>query len=380
MSSDPEKASPVEGQIKAVSTAEPTTKDDEPVEEEGGMLDTLIGDGYNQKEVIFVMAAAILIAVNNGFINGVCLSALLTEDNEGATPDGGFFINAPVAMVSGLGKYITDNATDLVTTDWDRYVFNLSMFLSYTFGAMIVSLISPKAKPYAIDPGYSVCWILGGTMLLAASLLSVYNHPTRGIWLLSIAANGVSNGIASLYSANLIRCTLTGAMTDIGLILGQLVRRKKSDGLARGIVLGVIVSSFWFGGIIAYFAVRAFRSRTLIINAILFYLVGVINVVYAMNSLGLSFIQAFAGNWDWTTVLRKIHPSGSKEDMLALFEKLDDDGGGTLDMYELEKGLEGQVTREEMKALLQAADADGDGEISKDEWIVLVDQLFLIED
>jgi len=280
-------------------------------------------------------------------------------------------------MVSGVAGYVTNNATFLVSSTWDYYVFNLSMFLSYTAGATLVTLIAPKAKPYAIAPGYSICFMLGGTMLLAASLLSVYGYPTRWIWYLCIAANGVQNGIFSVYSANLIRCTLTGAMTDIGLILGEIIRRKKSDKLARGTILAVIVISFWVGGLISFSAVQTFQSYTLIINAVFYYLVGVLNVAYVMYSLNLSFAQAVGGNWDYTTVLNKIHPSGSKEGMLRLFDTLDDDGGGTLSMYELEKGLEGKVTAQELKTLVIAADEDGDGEISKQEWDNLVEQLFI---
>jgi uncharacterized membrane protein YoaK (UPF0700 family) len=372
MSSDPKKP-----------TEEPTTTEeakDESPPEKMGMLDSIIGDTYDQREVQFVMAAAVLGAVNNGFINGVTLSGLLATNWDVKNDDTSFFLNPQSAMVSGVAGYVTNNATFLVSSTWDKYVFNLCMFLSYTGGATLVTLISPKAKPYAIAPGYSICWILGGTMLLAASMLSVYGYPTLGIWHLCIAANGVQNGVSSVYSANLIRCTLTGAMTDIGLILGQVIRRGKSEKLARGTVLAVIVISFWVGGLISYSAVRAFQSYTLIINAVLFYLVGVINVVYLVYSLNLSFAQAIGGNWDWTTVLNKIQPSGSKEDMLELFDILDDDDGGSLSMYELEKGLEGKVTAQELKTLVIAADEDGDGEISKQEWENLVEQLFIVDE
>lgn len=354
---------------------EASSQDDASEPEKIGMLNAIIGDGYNQKEVRWVMLAAVLVAVNNGFVNGVCLSGLLSPEN---AIDDGFFLNKKSAMVSGVAGYVTSNATDLVDNDWPSYVYNLSMFLSYTFGSMIVTLIAPKAKPYAIAPGYSICWIIGGTMLLAASLLSVHDHPTRGIWSLAIAANGVSNGIASVYSANLIRCTLTGAMTDIGLIIGQGIRGK-FDKVDRGIVLATIVVSFWCGGIISYRMVRTFRSWTLVFNAGLFYLTGLVNVLYLVYSLKLSFTDALTGSWDWTTVLNKITPSGDKESMLALFSELDDDDDGTLDMYELEKGLEGKVSAEEMKTLLIAADQDGDGQISKDEWKDLVEQLFIVD-
>ena len=92
------------------------------------------------------------------------------------------------------------------------------------------------------------------------------------------------------------------------------------------------------------------------------------------------FFEAISGSWDWKDVLNAIHPGGTEEQFLELFDEIDDDGDGTLDMYELEKGLTGKVTAEELKALLQAADSDGDGVISKEEWAAIVAELFVIED
>lgn len=336
-----------------------------------GMLDELIGDGYNAREVRFVMVAAVLIAMNNGFVNGVCLSGFLFMA-AGEEEEPSF-----TAMVSGTAGAVTNNATNLAGEDWTKYFNTAFMFLSYMIGAFIVGGINPRAKAYAIVPGYSPCWIVGGTMLLAASLLSAAGVQTRGIFYLCIAANGVQNGIASIYSANLIRCTLTGAFTDIGLVIGQCLHGNFTK-IPKATVLAVIIASFWLGGVISFPLVRAFRAYTLLINAAIFYLIGVINISYLVVTLKLSVVQTVCGTWDWKDVLNKIQPSGSKEDMMALFNELDHDKGGTLDMYELRKGLLGKVSEQELQTLLQAADMDGSGDVDLDEWTELVDQLFIV--
>merc|ERR1711957_172577 len=102
-----------------------------------------------------------------------------------------------------------------------------------------------------------------------------------------MGSNGIQNGIASIYSANLIRCTLTGATTDIAIVIAQAINGNYR-GFARGCVLGLICFFFWLGGIISFWAVRAFRSYTLLINAVIFYMCGLTLVVYVMTEFGVS--------------------------------------------------------------------------------------------
>ena len=360
------------------SVEEPNKADDGSVGSEKpkkpSFLDPVFGEGYNVIEVRFTIFAAILIAINNGFVNGVTMSGLLSDDTKDKD------LNPDNAMVSGVAGYITNTATFLVGRDnWEKYQYNLLMLLSYMFGAFITAILSPKAKPYSVDPMFGPAFLIGGTMLLGSSVLSANGAPTRFIYYLAICANGVQNGVASIYSANLIRCTLTGAVTDIGLVIGQMIRGN-FDKAGRGCVLGIIVTCFWIGGLIAYHAVRSLEARTLFINAGIFYSVGLLNIAYVMSQLKLSLFDAVTGTWDWKEVLNKIKPSGDKQDLLDLFHEIDDDDDGTLDMYELEKGLKGKVTGEELKTLLQAADSDNDGFISKQEWIELVDELYIYDE
>ena len=334
----------------------------------------LMGKGYNSTEVRFVLLAAIICAFNNGFINGVTMSGWLLVGYEEPPTD--VELNPPTAMVSGVAGLITSSAKHLIENAWVQYGYSVCMLLCYMGGACFTAILSPRAKPYSIDPFYGPSFFLGGTLLLASSLMAYHEvQSSRFIFYFAIAANGIQNGVASIYSANLIRCTLTGSCTDIGLVIGQCLRGNFAK-IGRGAVLATIVICFWIGGLIGYLMVRQFEAYSLIVTAVMFYLVFVLNTCYLMKKLNLSFFSALAGSWDWTDVLKKIDPSGSKEEMMGLFGRLDRDGDGTLTLDELQKGLEGTVTEEELHTLLVAADKDDSGDIDEEEWTELVKALF----
>jgi len=335
------------------------------------ILDSVFGEDYNKIEARFTIFAAVLIAINNGMTNGICLSGVITVDAPANDP-----LNPQTAMVSGVASYVTNSGRFLSTwDDWDAYRYNTSMFLSYMFGALISGILCPNGKPYAVDPMFGPAFMIGGTMLLGSSILAAFEQQTRWIWYLALAANAVQNGVASIYSANLIRCTLTGATTDIGIIIGQMMRGN-FDKVGRGCVLAIIVICFWTGGVISFYAVQAFKTRTLLINASIFYCVGILNIFYLVSQLKISLCQAVTGHWDWKDVLNKIKPDGDKQSLFDLFDELDNDGSGTLDMYELKKGLKGKVSVQELHALLQAADTDGSGDVDKQEWEELINELY----
>jgi hypothetical protein len=66
-------------------------------------------------------------------------------------------------------------------------------------------------------------------------------------------ANGVQNGMSSLYSANLLRTThLTGTTTDIGLLIGASLRGNRVNEWKLWILIGLAVS-FWTGSLVGFY-------------------------------------------------------------------------------------------------------------------------------
>jgi len=338
-------------------------------------LSKLFGDDYNINEAKFILFACCLIALNSGFVNATCLSGFLI-DVEGTDA------NPSSHMVAGFAGSYTNTSIGLADTNWDKYTYNLCILLSYMFGSFIAAMICPHAKPFVIEPNYGPTFWIGGTMLLAASLLAMNGYPSRYIFFLVVCSNGIQNGIASIYSANLIRCTLSGATTDIAIVIAQMINGNYK-GSAKGSVLGLICFFFWFGGIIGWFGARYFTVYTLFINAIIFYMCGLVLVVYVMKEFDVSFYGAVTGTWKWKQVLKKLNTDDgdlTKEKLMKIFDDIDADGDGSgdLDCEELIFGLKKAkvVMRSyEMNALFRAADENGDGSVTRDEWQALADKI-----
>lgn len=338
-------------------------------------ISKLFGEDYNIMEVYFILFAACLIAVNSGFVNGTTMSGLLIR-NPATTR------NPSSQMVAGFAGAYTNTAIALVGHEWDKYVYNLCIILSYMGGSFIAAMMCPNAKPYVLEPRYGPTFWIGGTMLLLASLLAAFDLPSRYVFYLVTASNGIQNGIASIYSANLIRCTLTGATTDLAIVIAQSLNGNYK-GLPRGCVLGMICFCFWFGGILSYWGVRRLTSYTLMINAAIFYLNGLVLVVYLVRYVGVSFTDALMGSWKWKGVLKKLDSSDgdlTREKLMAIFDQIDQDGDGNgeIDLDELTFGLQKhkvQMKSYERTRLFRAADEDGDGVITRDEWRTLAEKV-----
>ena len=179
-------------------------------------LTKLFGEDYNINEAKFVLFACCLIALNSGFVNATCLSGLLIRQP-------GTDANPISHMVAGFAGSYTNTSLGLASLNATKYLYNLWILMSYMFGSFVAAMICPHAKPFVIEPNYGPTFWLGGTALLAASLLAVYEKPSRYIFFLVVFSNGIQNGIASIYSANLIRCTLSGATTDVAIVIAQMI-------------------------------------------------------------------------------------------------------------------------------------------------------------
>merc|ERR1712238_302710 len=132
--------------------------------------------------------------------------------------------------------------------------------------------------------------------------------------------------------------------TDVAIVIAQMINGNYK-GTPKGSILGLICFFFWFGGVIGYFGVQQFTTYTLLINAIIFYLCGLVLVVYVMQEYGVSFVGAVTGTWKWKQVLKKLNTS------------------------------EGDLTKEKLMQIFDDIDADGDGTVTRDEWRALADKI-----
>jgi uncharacterized membrane protein YoaK (UPF0700 family) len=271
----------------------------------------------------------------------------------------------------------------------------VSIIGSYMIGAFLSGVISPFATPYIIEPRYGPTFLIGCVFLVIASLLAAFEQNPQFIFFFAAAANGIQNGIASIYSANLVRCSLTGSTTDLAITVGQLVRGNRKN-LWKGIVLAIIVTNFWLGGFIGFYISRRYTTYTLLFNAGLFLLVGASLVYFLVQEVGVSIRAAIFGTWEWEKALTQIQSSIvtgfsanggddgnnksalTKYALLQLFDHIDADQSGEIDADELLEAMLNanvKMSSKQIKCLFRAADENGDGVISKEEWQTLVDKI-----
>jgi hypothetical protein len=110
-------------------------------------ISKLFGDDYNIMEVYFILFAACLIAVNSGFVNGTTMSGLLINNPPTVR-------NPNKQMVAGFAGAYTNTAISMDTHEWEKYIYNLCIILSYMGGSFIAALMCPHAKPYVLEPRY----------------------------------------------------------------------------------------------------------------------------------------------------------------------------------------------------------------------------------
>ncbi|HEU4642444.1 MAG TPA: YoaK family protein [Gemmatimonadaceae bacterium] len=176
----------------------------------------------------WVTAGAALLAATAGFSNAVVLR----------------LTGLPVSHLTGNTTRVTidtamGNARDLEAV--------LAIMLSFMIGASIAAAITGTSK---VLPGrrYSAVLALEGMVLLAAAALLV-RHGRAALPLAALAC-GLQNGMANGFFGTVIRTThLTGVLTDIGVMVGHWVRRRRFPPW-RFALLGSIAAAFLVGGIL----------------------------------------------------------------------------------------------------------------------------------
>ena len=317
-------------------------------------------------EKYYVLFAGILLSFNSGYINGCCLSGMLLPSGrtQGVSAFTGTYTKAGLSLAQG---------------DFNDSAFQAEMILCFILGAFVSGTLNPESKTYQLGPAYGPTFIVGAICLFIASAIAMWGDHDDGAFYFAAMANGIQNGMSSMYSGNLIRSThLTGTSTDIGLILGQMVRGNYANKW-KCFVLIFLALSFWFGGFVSFFSVQEFKSTSLVFNASLFLSIGMGCIIYLMKANDITLWQAVTGNWHWDKVFDMLKLKDGSEVttsfMLELFDSIDEDGSGEIDVDELfeavkKTGLE-SISMDQVKKMVRIADTDGDGLISKDEWINL---------
>jgi len=290
---------------------------------------------HTDAEYRFVVAIGLSMAFVAGYSNSVCLSGFMSVDTA--------VVRQSVAGVTGL---YTSSAIAVGNKDWTLYLFHTATFLCVMAGSCISSLMNPFTISFDLSPGFGSTFLIGSCFSLLGALSSLHNE--RREFYFTALGNGIMNGIASMYSANLLRAThMTGTTTDIGLFIGQFLRGNKTN-LWKLYILSGLASSFWIGSLVGYQVSKVQRSNALLLNAAFFFLMGFSIIVYYTVVENMNFFDALFGigriHRSYGDIAHKVKKndlsdhrnlSENELELMEIFDRLDVRSTGTIDREEL---------------------------------------------
>ena len=161
--------------------------------------------------------------------------------------------------------------------DLTRSLYLVAVIIAFLAGAILSGFII-KDSALQLGRRYGLALLIESLLLFAASLLLERNNII-GDYLASTAC-GLQNAMVSTYSGAVLRTThVSGAFTDLGIYLGQLLRGVSVD-WRRFRLVSVLILAFCGGGVAGAFAFKTFGYATLYIPATLIGFTGLAYGIY----------------------------------------------------------------------------------------------------
>ncbi|UHQ18621.1 DUF1275 domain-containing protein [Lysobacter sp. KIS68-7] len=149
--------------------------------------------------------------------------------------------------------------------------------LAFVVGAALSGIIVQDAT-LQLGRRYGVALAVESTLLFASVLL-FRRQEVAGAWLAAMAC-GLQNAMATTYSGAIVRTThLSGMFTDLGIGLGHALRGLPLQ-RRRLALCGLIVTTFFAGGVLGAFLFFRLHTDALLVPAILTGVVGIGYVAY----------------------------------------------------------------------------------------------------
>lgn len=206
------------------------------------------------------VAFGIVLALNSGIVNGVCLSGILSADGT----------KQASAAVTGAW---TNSALGVASGNLEKFVFNYNCIFSYLGGSFIAGFLNPKPKPFEIAvSNFRALFFIGALLLYGSSTLS--EEPEKVFIYLAAMANGIQNSLTSTTTANLVRSAhFSGITSDMGTFMGQIVRGNLEN-LPKLKVFASLSVAFWTGGFASYSLTNNYGKDVLLFSSMLYVILG----------------------------------------------------------------------------------------------------------
>jgi len=229
-----------------------------------------------KKHFKWVVIGGSLLSYNAGYINGITY--------------GGTF-SVPTAHVTG---YATNLAMQIVKESHvDAFLF-ATLWFTFMFGSFLSALLVPF-ESFKITRCYARSLSCIGLSIFVAFLLGTY-FPDKTYYLYFCSLGcGLQNAMTTRYSGNVIRTThLSGTTTDIGIIIGHMVRGRYKEYWKLELYIPMCIS-YVLGSICGYEAYLEWGFTSLLVSVGITTLVGVKHALIVSGLYKRKFWKVFLG-------------------------------------------------------------------------------------
>jgi len=179
----------------------------------------------------------------------------------------GFFAE-PVSHMSGP---VSRLSRDIALIDTHDMIVTAGILAGFLAGAMLSGMLIGAATLRA-GRRYGAVLMLQGVILAFATWLALKQMPLAVP--MAALACGLQNAMASSYRGLVLRTThVTGIVTDIGVLVGQRLRRKQIRVWKLWLLL-TLLASFFFGGIAATLMLQLLGMQALAVAAAVCFILG----------------------------------------------------------------------------------------------------------
>lgn len=208
----------------------------------------------------WVEIGALILALVAGFVNAIGLLS---------------FEHQSVSHLSGTATLL---GTSFLNTSFQNVIHLLGILLSFLLGSTIAGFLF-HGSTLKLGRHYDTALFLESALLLVTlwflSKGSFYGH------FFASAACGLQNALATTYSGAVIRTThVTGIFTDLGIMIGELIRGEALDN-RKAKLFSIIIIGFVSGGTLGALLYQKYQFMALLFPASICLFVAVVYRVYS---------------------------------------------------------------------------------------------------